>query len=363
MIDPEPAFLLAFPHPVHPERSTKAITTTMTTTTPSTLSLRAALIALRASLPVQDGSAHKGQAGRICIVGGSPEYTGAPYFAAMSSMRAGADLAYIVTQEQTAALAIKASTPDVVVYPSFDPINVNPSPVLSRAHTVIVGPGLGRSEVAENAVLSILEHPDVLSIPLVIDADALFFIASGTSTTLIRNALSNSRRTAPIVLTPNAMELRRICSALDVPDASFLPNLFGPMVIILAKGPSDEIYSATHHISVTVSASMKRVGGQGDFLAGLVATCLGWFSIAAHKNATLKQRDSPEDSVMDSLALQPEQALLAVSAAASLTREVSCRAFKLHGRSLLASDMLSVIGAVMHDLEFGSLIDELSPLN
>jgi len=35
---------------------------------------------------------HKGQDGKICVLGGSKEYTGAPYYAAISSLRAGGDL-------------------------------------------------------------------------------------------------------------------------------------------------------------------------------------------------------------------------------------------------------------------------------
>jgi ATP-dependent NAD(P)H-hydrate dehydratase len=35
---------------------------------------------------------HKGQGGKICVLGGSKEYTGAPYYAATASLRAGGDL-------------------------------------------------------------------------------------------------------------------------------------------------------------------------------------------------------------------------------------------------------------------------------
>jgi ATP-dependent NAD(P)H-hydrate dehydratase len=35
---------------------------------------------------------HKGQLGRVAVIGGSENYTGAPYFSAMASARLGADL-------------------------------------------------------------------------------------------------------------------------------------------------------------------------------------------------------------------------------------------------------------------------------
>lgn len=42
---------------------------------------------VKACIPSLDGSSHKGQAGRIGVVGGSLEYTGAPYFAGISALR------------------------------------------------------------------------------------------------------------------------------------------------------------------------------------------------------------------------------------------------------------------------------------
>lgn len=42
---------------------------------------------VKACIPPLDGSNHKGQAGRIGVVGGSLEYTGAPYFSGISALR------------------------------------------------------------------------------------------------------------------------------------------------------------------------------------------------------------------------------------------------------------------------------------
>jgi NAD(P)H-hydrate repair Nnr-like enzyme with NAD(P)H-hydrate dehydratase domain len=37
-------------------------------------------------------SFHKGQLGRVAVIGGSEDYTGAPYFSAMASAKLGADM-------------------------------------------------------------------------------------------------------------------------------------------------------------------------------------------------------------------------------------------------------------------------------
>lgn len=46
--------------------------------------------------------AYKGQNGRVAIVGGSPDYTGAPYYAGQGSLKFGADLAFIFCAKEAA---------------------------------------------------------------------------------------------------------------------------------------------------------------------------------------------------------------------------------------------------------------------
>ena len=58
----------------------------------------------------------KGQSGRIGVFGGSIEYSGAPYFGAMGSLRTGADLVYVFCASP-AAVAIKSYSPEPMVLP------------------------------------------------------------------------------------------------------------------------------------------------------------------------------------------------------------------------------------------------------
>lgn len=327
---------------IHPRRFV-----TMSSSKASASSLRTALTAVRDSLPAQDGSSHKGQAGRICIVGGSADFTGSPYFAAMTTMRAGADLAFVVT-EASAATALKASCPDLIVYPSFDPLFSDPSPVLSRAHALVVGPGIGRESEAAKAVHAALLHSDAADIPVVVDADALFFLAKDAD---LRKEVAAMKRKAPLVLTPNAPELKRLCDAVDASDTRDLINVFGPTTVILAKGAADDVVTQAARTSVDVSGALKRVGGQGDILTGLLAVCLNWHCEKFDKHVN-SDKDSNDEHAL--------QALQAVAAGAALTREASRRAFVEYKRSLLASDILSYIGPTIYDLESGSLIDDIT---
>lgn len=62
---------------------------------------------------------YKGQDGRIGIFGGSLEYTGAPYYVAMSALRVGADLVHIFCSKD-AGIPIKALSPEPIVHPIVD---------------------------------------------------------------------------------------------------------------------------------------------------------------------------------------------------------------------------------------------------
>ena len=62
----------------------------------------------------RDSKSHKGNNGRLLIVGGSADYSGAPAIAGMAAIGAGCDLVYVATPEKSAQ-AIKSTSPDLIV--------------------------------------------------------------------------------------------------------------------------------------------------------------------------------------------------------------------------------------------------------
>jgi ATP-dependent NAD(P)H-hydrate dehydratase len=60
----------------------------------------------------------KGDNGRIAVIGGSLEFTGAPFYAAISSLKTGGDLAHIFCSK-SASSSIKAYSPEIIVHPVF----------------------------------------------------------------------------------------------------------------------------------------------------------------------------------------------------------------------------------------------------
>ena len=97
---------------------------------------------MRQSIPLLTQDLHKGEAGRIGVFGGSMEYTGAPYFASISALRAGCDLVHVFCRKE-AAPVIKSYSPELIFHPLLDAPNAVDAieEWLSRIHCAVLGPG------------------------------------------------------------------------------------------------------------------------------------------------------------------------------------------------------------------------------
>ncbi|XP_039082610.1 ATP-dependent (S)-NAD(P)H-hydrate dehydratase isoform X3 [Hyaena hyaena] len=231
---------------------------------------------VRSIIPPLTAQKHKGQDGRIGVVGGCQEYTGAPYFAAISALKVGADLSHVFCTRE-AAPVIKSYSPELIVHPVLD----SPSAVqdverwLPRLHALVVGPGLGRDDLLLENVKGILEASKARDVPVVIDADGLWLLAR-------HPALVHGYRKA--VLTPNHVEFHRLWEAVlrDPVDSSDhreavrrLSQALGNVTVV-QKGERDVISDGEHVLECAHEGSGRRCGGQGDLLAGALGVLLHW---------------------------------------------------------------------------------------
>ena len=69
-------------------------------------------------IPKLTEARYKGQNGKIGVIGGSFEYTGAPFYAAQSALYAGADISHIFCPQE-AAIPIKCYSPEIIVHPTL----------------------------------------------------------------------------------------------------------------------------------------------------------------------------------------------------------------------------------------------------
>ena len=222
------------------------------------------------SLAVRSRSneAHKGDFGRLLIIGGSNIFSGAPVLAAMAALRTGVDLVTIASPEKT-AYAISSMSPALItVKLKGKHLNSNHVSVLKNyletANAVVLGPGLGTHEETKNAVKEIIEEIEDRGTPLLLDADGL-------------KAFSEFKRkvNCPMVLTPHSREYE-IFTGSNLPESledrreavQKTARKFG--VTILLKGSTDLISDGKSvKLNFTGNPGMT-VGGTGDVLSGIV---------------------------------------------------------------------------------------------
>ncbi|KAL2212297.1 Ribokinase-like protein [Sarocladium strictum] len=310
-------------------------------------------------IPPMLESFHKGQLGRVAVIGGSKDYTGAPYFSAMASARLGCDMSHIICTPEAGAV-IKTYSPNLMVHPlmrqtpdqssaSNNPKDAELDPdrvaagiidMLPRLHVLVIGPGLGRDPLMHATVARVIKAARKANMPIVIDADALQVVQDDPD---IVRGYENA------ILTPNVVEFKRLCKALDIKDETVEGKSETERVEIMArtldgvtivqKGGKDYISNGVTTLADDLEGGKKRSGGQGDTLTGSIATFLGW------RNAYLEGLWDVGSSKLD-----PKEMIgLAAFGGSAITRECSRLAFMKKGRSLQASDLTDEVhGAFMN---------------
>lgn len=213
---------------------------------------------------------HKGQNGRLLIIGGGP-YTGAPSLAGISACRIGVDLLHIATPARS-FLPVSCYSPLFITHQldgdSLGVSNVKQlETLMNYVDCLLIGPGLGHKDGTLKAVAKIVED---CAKSLVLDADALRIFDPKFLTDL---------SLIPTVVTPHVREFERMSGQ------EFPPDLEGRMesvhtfaaeknITVLLKGETDIISNGVRiKLNDTGNPSMTT-GGTGDVLAGIVAGLL-----------------------------------------------------------------------------------------
>jgi NAD(P)H-hydrate epimerase len=214
---------------------------------------------------------HKGDRGRVVVVGGDVGMGGALRLAARAAFAAGAGLVHAVAPGDTIAALVQAEPDLQTMAQSFDE---KPSgsllDLVSSADVLVVGPGLGRRSDRRSFVTTLVAaaHSAVL------DADALVAFAGAVEELA---SIAAARR---IVLTPHPGEFRSLFPALAAEReidpwraASIAADETG--ATILLKGVPTVVATREHRLLTVVAGNPGlATGGSGDVLSGLVATQL-----------------------------------------------------------------------------------------
>ncbi|MCY3974711.1 MAG: NAD(P)H-hydrate dehydratase [Simkaniaceae bacterium] len=212
-------------------------------------------------LPPVIRTRHKYRTGYLLAVAGSRGMTGAALLSSFAALRSGAGIVRLFHPAGTGGESV--NVPWELIRSPYDN---DPGPFfreLRRASAVMVGPGMGRGEMAEKFVREITP---AIRIPMLIDADALF---------LLRDSLSSLN--APAVLTPHRGEM---LSLLDKPEYGDILAECGEWAtsvghIVVVKGAPTFIFRPDALPLIVPSGDPgMATAGTGDVLSGVIAALL-----------------------------------------------------------------------------------------
>ena len=210
--------------------------------------------------PMRNPHSHKGENGKVAVIGGSATIHGAPIFSMLAAEASGADLIFGCVPACHAGLTRECSLNfQITPFKGDDLSKSDREPILKLLATMdaaVIGPGIARDEGTLKILREIISEA---TCPLVLDASALqpwtLAVISGKQA----------------ILTPHLGELER----MDIAEKLIGPTAKQHGVTMHLKGPVDRI--ATSDGSVTEISGGNAgltVGGTGDALAGLIAGLL-----------------------------------------------------------------------------------------
>ena len=220
-----------------------------------------------ARLPPLEPRMHKGDRGRVTVVGGAAGMSGAALHAARAALAAGAGLVKLVAGPETVAAA-RASLPDVLTIESLlsDRLEPKAAEAVEWGDALVIGPGLGREPGRRGALHSALACRPV---PTVVDADALVLWdgqGAGDRPLVFTPHLGEFRAALGDQLADEVANDRWTAADRAAQQLSGTVLLKGvPTVIAAVRGPAHVVASGNPGLAT---------GGSGDLLAGFIGAFL-----------------------------------------------------------------------------------------
>lgn len=216
------------------------------------------LCSLLKELPQRATNTHKGNFGHVLVIGGDFGYAGAPVLAALGALRSGAGLVTVASHSQN-LIGLNACHPEIMTCAIDKPRSIEP--MLKRATVVVLGPGLGRSSWSKKIFKRIIK----ISLPLLVDADALFFLG--------QQPQQYSNR----ILTPHPGEAASLLHLKQPIDQSNRTTAINDLIkkyaaTIVLKGAGTLVGSKEHTIGICNAGNPgMATAGMGDLLSGVIA--------------------------------------------------------------------------------------------
>ena len=226
----------------------------------------------RAALPPRKKDGHKGDFGKVLVVGGAVGYTGAPYLTASAAVRSGCGLVYLGVPESIWEIETVRCV-SAMPFPLADRrgrLSRRALPELLErlkgCGVLALGPGLGRGESVRQLVLEVLRQTGK---PVVLDADGINALEGHID-------ILDQRRGRVTILTPHGGEFARIGgnpAGDPVGAARAFAREHGCFLVLkghrtVTAGPEGNVL-----VNTTGNSGLAK-GGSGDVLTGLIASLL-----------------------------------------------------------------------------------------
>ena len=216
---------------------------------------------LRPLFPRRRRNSHKGDNGRVLIVGGGPGMAGAARLAGEAALHCGAGLVVVATHPDHVS-TLNASRPELIVFGVSDSRELRQ--LIERADVIAAGPGFGQSDWAKNLMPAVLEN----KLPKVLDADALKLLAQEPT------------KDGNWILTPHPGEAATLLATATAAvqadrfdHADAIAKRYGGVCIL--KGAGTIVATEATRYVCTCGNPALATAGSGDLLTGAVAAFVG----------------------------------------------------------------------------------------
>ena len=214
-------------------------------------------------------SSHKGDYGRLLLIGGTYPYGGAIIMAALAAVHSGAGLVTVATDRENIP-SLHSQLPEAMAFAVTDQELL--AEQIAKVGVILLGPGLNANELGGHLVELVFERVQPHQV-LILDGGAIS----------LYTRLGLSLPPAQLVFTPHQKEWEAM-SGLAIGDQgeeattqslSQLP----PASILVQKGPQTKIWQQgqTDYYQLSVGGPYQATGGMGDTLAGMIAGFAGQF--------------------------------------------------------------------------------------
>ncbi len=237
------------------------------------------------AMPARYGGGNKGSFGKVLVIAGSVNMSGACELCAKSVYRMGAGMVKIITPEEN-RIIVQTNIPEAL----FAPYRINEGKTgespeklhkllekeMEWADCIVIGPGIGKGKEA----YTLLEH--VLTDggkPLVIDADGLNLLAEDHE---LKGMLAERGKRVPnAVLTPHLAEFSRLCGCTPeeakkdvLHKTKEMAGRYGCVVVCKDAGTAVAVPNEPEIYWNTVGNDGMATAGMGDVLAGVIGGLL-----------------------------------------------------------------------------------------